>query len=513
MRVEAMRVFVVAGLLAGAAVSLRGQMHKVEKPETVVRAVGVYEWTGDLAKPKGERLVPVTIYIDGQVQDGAVYLSRPVPMTLQSGNLYELDEAGVEKGLVDVKEARHVQIPAAADLAPYDDGWFGYGLFEPPPAPKPVKVKLTNQRVAVNGKVDDPDRPSFSKRSAQPGSGDGVKPAPGSPEDVKIDSGTDDKDDVDRPTLRRRTPVDPAQAKKDRKKQGQASVTGDAEALNDDPDRPRMRRSHGEEDTELPVLNGLPPDMHQMAAVSDPKNREPHVFVRPWEDDAERKAVLEKMRAFARAQLVAYGPVPKDALVAGATAAGTAVNRSATVSGGSTTAGPAMTQQDTSSGAPPVLRRNTVAPTEAAKEQVTAGPVAAAPVASAGAKPATAAKAATPAKPLTPAQKVAARRAARLAKAAAAKAAALPPAPEPLLDEDLKGFLLSYGGDPTYVYTAHTGGNGVALRYVTIVAQQEGVNGLHMAMHNVTDAAHLDRQPWMRFVDVVDVEASNRASL
>ena len=35
----------VSGAWAGA------QTHKVSKPETVVRAVGVYEWTGDLAKP------------------------------------------------------------------------------------------------------------------------------------------------------------------------------------------------------------------------------------------------------------------------------------------------------------------------------------------------------------------------------------------------------------------------------------------------------------------------------
>jgi hypothetical protein len=36
---------------------------------------------------------------------------------------------------------------------------------------------------------------------------------------------------------------------------------------------------------------------------------------------------------------------------------------------------------------------------------------------------------------------------------------------------------------------------------------------LKVALASVTDAAHLDRTPWMRLVDVVDVEASNRASL
>ena len=100
---------------------------------------------------------------------------------------------------------------------------------------------------------------------------------------------------------------------------------------------------------------------------------------------------------------------------------------------------------------------------------------------------------------------------------AAAKKAAATDAPSQaqyqLIDEQVRGYTLSYGGAPTYVYTAHTAGSGAALRYVTVVAQADGVNGLKMAMHSVTDAAHLDRQAWMRFVDVVDVEASNRASL
>ena len=48
---------VISTALAGTA---RAQTHKVTKPETVVRAVGVYEWTGDLKKPTASRLIPVT---------------------------------------------------------------------------------------------------------------------------------------------------------------------------------------------------------------------------------------------------------------------------------------------------------------------------------------------------------------------------------------------------------------------------------------------------------------------
>ena len=485
-----------------------GQTHKVAKPEAVVRAVGVYEWTGDLAKPKGERLVPVTLFIDGHVEDAAVYLARPVPMALNQGTIYELDEAGVEKGLVDVKEARHVQVPAAANLEPFDDGWFGYGSFQAPPVPKPAAVKKPTQNVAVNGKaaaVDkDPDRPSFSNRgtrSSTSSNDSDDKPASGSPEDVKVDSGTGDKDDVDRPTLRRRPPADPKDAKKARKEAGQSSVTGTAKSLNDDPDRPTIKRGKGPAEDELPVLNGLPADMKQMVAISDAKRRDAHPFARAWEDEAEHQAVLGKMRAAAQAQLVAYGPVP----------AGTAVTVAADGKAGPPPAAKddksqGVTAQDTSTGAPPVLRRNKVAVNAAAQEQVTA-PVASVAPAAAPASAAATAHAKARAVPQTAAAK------ARAARAAKKAAAAAPAAGTVLTGEEVKGFTLSYGGAATYVYTAQTVGEGAARRYVTVVAQDDGVNGLKIVMKNVTDAAHLDRTAWMRFVDVVDVEASNRASL
>jgi hypothetical protein len=46
-----------------------------------------------------------------------------------------------------------------------------------------------------------------------------------------------------------------------------------------------------------------------------------------------------------------------------------------------------------------------------------------------------------------------------------------------------------------------------------VVAQEEPITGLKVALASVTDSSHMDRTPWMRFVDVVDADASNRASL
>jgi hypothetical protein len=94
-------------------------------------------------------------------------------------------------------------------------------------------------------------------------------------------------------------------------------------------------------------------------------------------------------------------------------------------------------------------------------------------------------------------------------KAAAAVAAA----PLVLTDERLEGYTLSYGGAATYFYTATSAGVGGVSRYVSVVAQEEPIEGLRLALASVTDSSHLDRTPWMRLVDVVDAEASNRASL
>lgn len=81
------------------------------------------------------------------------------------------------------------------------------------------------------------------------------------------------------------------------------------------------------------------------------------------------------------------------------------------------------------------------------------------------------------------------------------------------MDEELKAYTLSYGGAATYVYSAHTEGTGAALHYVTIVAQADGLGDVKPVIQSVTDAAHLDRTPKMQFVDVVDADGTNRASL
>ena len=260
--------------------------------------------------------------------------------------------------------------------------------------------------------ADDPNRPTMHRSPNSDTDTSATTDAPPSTEDP------------DRPTLKRHTAEDAKKSKSSPTDVASVSATG---SLNTDPDRPNLH--HGKptsamNETDLPKLSGLPSNLHQMVAVSDAVNRDPHPFTLGWDDDAQHQAILEKMQTLARAQLAAYGATP------------------------TTASTPAPAVKKTA----PTTARSRRPPTTSAPQT-------------------------------------------------------------PLLDEDLKAYTLSYGGAPTYIYSANTGGTGAQLRFVTIVAQADGLGEIKPAIQSVTDAAHFNRTPKMKFVDVVDADATNRASL
>jgi hypothetical protein len=513
MRTLILRAIFATATLAASVAS--PQIHKVAKPQDVVRAVGVYEWTGDFAKPTASRLIPVSVFIEGKFQDAGVYIARPIPFALLPGNLYILQSAGLDKASLELAYAKHLQaIEPTGDLA-YDDGWFGYGSVKPLAAPRKTTAAALkpSKTLPVITATADPNRPHFGSKPADPGSSSGSgsdqsKPdattssttSPSTSDDpnrptmkrrtpdpsgstqstTPPDTGSTPSDDPDRPTMKRHTPDttssggdttstastgstpsdDPNRPTMQHRDTADTTATDDPDrptlkrhnpedakrtrttatdipevtatgSLNDDPNRPNLH--HGKptsamNETDLPKLTGIPANLHQMVAVSDAVNRDPHPFTLAWDDEAQHKAILEKMQSLARAQLAAYGSTPK-------------------------------TQTPTPT---PAARKTTPPTTTAARTR----------------------------RPTST------------------------PAPQtPLLDEDLKAYTLSYGGAPTYIYSANTGGTGAALRYVTIVAQADGLGDIKPAIQSVTDAAHFDRTPKMQFIDAVDADASNRASL
>jgi hypothetical protein len=419
------------------------QTHKVEKTEAVVRAVVVYEWTGEAGKATANRVVPVSLFIDGKFQDAGIYMARPVPLALDTDTVYSVRKAGVETGTLDLKYQRRLIFGETEEI---DDGWLGFGAMKMKPKEvlRPAKPGAKVAVLVVNGKTgskpdqpkfagkapestadtEDPDRPSFHRRETpdtSTGSSSGTAPA---------DSGSGassgpNSDPADRPTLKRRSAEE---RKADQKRNKDTARVMGGSDLNDDPDRPTLKRGTVAENLqeENPPLRGLPRDMQQMVAISDAKDRPEHDFARMWLDSDEKAEVMGKMQEFARAQLAGYQGV------------GPAVAAPAQAS----SAGPANKSK--------LRKRMPIAP---------------------------------------------------------------PPPPLALNDEMLKGFTLSYGGAATFVYMATSPGANGATRYVTVVAQDEPTVGLKLALASVTDSTHLDRTPWMRLVDVVDADASNRASL
>lgn len=291
---DAMKVFQTLAVLSAAAISMTasGQMHRVAKKDTVTRAVGVYEWTGDdIKKPGPSRLIPVSLFVDGDFQDAGLYLARPVPLALNTDIVYELQDAGEPKGLIALDYARNLK-PGDGMPTLFDQGWTGYGKWQPLPVPKvktPQKVELAStdkeddRPKLGRGKKDSKDQKDTKKDKNTPKDQSGVTPVDTNPED-----------DADRPTLKKRTEKE----KRDAIKNDTASVQ-DVGNLNDDPDRPKIMRGKPAKEMQALQMSGMPANMHQMVAVSDATMRDVHDFNYHFRDPQEKAEILAKLEKVA----------------------------------------------------------------------------------------------------------------------------------------------------------------------------------------------------------------------
>jgi hypothetical protein len=528
------RVFFAALFLTSP--STWAQMHKVAKPEQVVRAVGVYEWTGDFAKPTASRLIPVSLYIEGKLEDAGVYVARPVPFALLSGNVYELQDAGVDKGFLDLAYAKHLQATTSTGDLAYDDGWFGYGSVKPLTAPRKTTTALKPSKTlpVLVSSASDPSRPHLTTKSSgdptTPTNTDSSKPA--SKPDTTTTS-TTTADDPDRPTMKRRSSDTDSS-------NSSGTTTGAGSTPADDPDRPTMKRHDSSDPSATPTSTtggtsttsstGSSTTTASSTPADDPDRptmtrRTPNDTTTTTDPGSTTSSGSAPSDDPDRPTLKRH--TPQEAQKAKNN------NDLATVSGtGSLNDDPdrpnlhhgkptnAMNESDLPKlvGIPSNLHQM-VAVSDAVNRDVhpfalewddATQHAAVLQKMQAMAQNQLAAYASTPAKAApTPKPPVRTTPSTHTTHHATTST----PAPIPLLEEELKAYTLSYGGAATYVYSAHTAGTGAALRYVTIVAQADGLGELKPAIQSVTDAAHLDRSPQMRFVDVVDAEASNRASL
>ncbi|MGA3129934.1 MAG: hypothetical protein ABSD59_03990 [Terracidiphilus sp.] len=446
----ALLVFLAAALPCAA--QYPGQIAKPDDHAPTMRAVAVFEWTGDEAKPKTSRLVPICIYDGQQFQDADEYLARPFPLALEGDVEYQLFNDGKPVGLFDIETAAREQ-----------GAWVGYGKHFPMPAAKPAPKQVakidaeddsqsdtpilhrkhhagdaggsggsTTGSGSGSGPADpnapapDPDRPTLHKGGDASGSsaGDSSGSSSGS------NSGSSPASDPDRPQLHRLpdsssssgdTSTNGSNQPKLKKKKSDEDegYVSDVSTLSD-PNRPHLFRgkSAGYDALVTPSLRGMPPDIQQQVAVSDVTDRPEHVWDYIWanaDDEGKMKAAMEDLARTA----LGLNPPP--------------------------------------------------APAKPAHKSTT-----------------------TAHKPKQPTP---------------------PPQPAPLVDEHFRVFELAYGSGATMVLSAHTDGTGEQEKFVTLIGQPDLYGNVAVLVKNVTDAAHLDDTPRMRLVDAVDALADNRGEL
>jgi hypothetical protein len=437
-------------LAATAHAPLAAQTHKVAAPEKVTRALAVYEYTGDLAKPDAARLVPISIFIDSQLEDAGVYLAKPVPFALDAGIVYSIERAGDPIGTLDLDYARNIVTRRSATDDNPVGAWYGYGRFLSPAAEAAQNKKLHPAKPSVivattDSDNPDDDRPKFIRRES---STDTAAPATTRTTTAKNQppSAPDpDADDPDRPTLRHRDPT--TDDTKHKKTKVGGYVSGPSTSLNDDPDRPTVRRGTPTGVTTPTPLAGLPPGLHQDVAISDAAFHDPHPFAREWATSTEHAETLAALQTLAKPRIANY------------------------------------------------TLTNKLSPTPPSPAPTPSAP----------------AKSGTPtlvAQGLSPGS-------GRVSHPAGKKGALAPAKPPTftLTNEHLSGYSLTYGGLPTFIYTAEVPLAAGGPVYVTLVAQRLPSGELQLSLNSITDATHLDRTPWLRPIDVVDPDWSHRASL
>lgn len=112
-------------------------------------------------------LLPIAIMINGKFWDASAYKADPVPMALDSGNVYEVERTGSSQGLFTVAGALHSNSPNA------QTPWLATGSWVPSGSEKPKSGAKANITPVGIDTVDAPPRLSRNSSASN-------MPAPGS---------------------------------------------------------------------------------------------------------------------------------------------------------------------------------------------------------------------------------------------------------------------------------------------------------------------------------------------
>jgi hypothetical protein len=274
------------------AFSLQAQYRPPQAERKTPRAVGVLE----TYKNGSRRLIPVTFFYERHYYDATLYHATPVPFTLYSETVYEVEQYGKALGTFTVRSATRNQ-----------EEWFGNGRFKPA-VDETLLAKKTPRPVVL----EDPTKPVLHRRAGSEGDRPGAHPAdaPGGPPP---------EDDPDRPKLHKRAGSG-GDAAGDGKsasasqggEQPQAVPAGAKVELtpSEDRDHPILRRGKPVQEQsgrDLPDFKREEPVSRQVA-VSDAGRSEAQSLIFVCREE-ERKQMEAQARELAQAELRRLAPL------------------------------------------------------------------------------------------------------------------------------------------------------------------------------------------------------------
>ena len=238
-----------------------------------LRATALVEVTRDSRGQTSAVLTPITILDGGRFQDASIYKSRPRPMAVEDGIVYEVQKTGVLMGYVTIENA---QVK--------NDIWTAEGRWQAAPQPSETPATKSAQARPSSGgnSSSGDDRPILhrggSQSSPPPASPPAARPTAPPPEPEP------EPQDPNRPVLRRRKPEPDATPA--------ATPTPNATTSSPQASRPAPKPA--------PVTTA--PGTQSLVGVSDAESAETRSYEFNWRPQ-EREQIEAKMRTLALEQL------------------------------------------------------------------------------------------------------------------------------------------------------------------------------------------------------------------
>jgi len=316
-----------------------------KKTRSKLRALAVVEFPAsarvgpDMQMPSSARLHPVAIFINGEYQDASIYEINPMPMALEPGTVYDVQQSGEPLGLLTVESAskakddwlasgkwkseasitaaKHAPAPGAAPVQASDERPHlkrgGNQAAAPQPAPAPSPAPNSSSTPAQPTPTPAPAAAPTPAEATQPAQ----ESTAASPSAEEADPS---EADPNRPTLRHRaeaasektTPPTQVERKREATRvpvaarvPAKGSTQSTAPALN----------------LPTPVLKKRPQAAAQfLVAISDASPYETHTYKFPWTAD-EQQQLTSAVEKQALAEMTAYAAKSSQTIVPGSFAA------------------------------------------------------------------------------------------------------------------------------------------------------------------------------------------------